>query len=180
MQQIAQIANCNPRLIYHYYENKERLYLAVLRHIYAEIRTLEDALHLDALPPGQALDQLVEFTFDFFESNTAFLSITRSENLLGGRFIAQLPEIQKTSEPLLGKIADVLQRGYTTGVFRDGIDPLQLYVSIVALSAHHINASHTMTATFGEDIASETWRQQRREHVVSIIKSAVALSVPPS
>lgn len=117
--------------------------------------------------------RLTETTFDFFENNTAFLSITRSENLLGGRFIAQMPEIQKMSAPFLDKISDVLKRGHVEGVFRPEIDALQLYVSIVALSAHHINASHTLSATFGTDVSRDDWRRDRRQHVLDMVKSAV-------
>lgn len=175
VHQIAQSAGCNARLIYHYFDNKERLYAAALRKIYSDIREREAELNLDALPPEQAVKQLTETTFDFFENNTAFLSITRSENLLGGRFISQMPEIQKMSAPFLDKISDALKRGHAEGVFRAGIDVLQLYVSIVALSAHHINASHTLSATFGRDISSVAWRQERRAHVVEMIQNAVAL-----
>ena len=173
VHQIAKNAGCNARLIYHYFDNKERLYEAALRSIYSDIREREVALHLDTLPPEQAIIRLTETTFDFFENNTAFLSITRGENLLGGRFITQMPEIQKMSAPFLDKISDVLKRGHAEGVFRAGIDALQLYVSIVALSAHHINASHTLSATFGRDVSGDDWRHDRRQHVLDMIKSAV-------
>jgi AcrR family transcriptional regulator len=173
VQEIAGSAGCNPRLIYHYYGNKGLLYQSVLRRIYAEIRSRENELRLEALPPVDAMDRLVEMTFDFFDQKRAFLLITRSENILGGRYIARLPEIQKMSAPLLDKIGEVLERGHQSGVFRDNVDPLQLYVSIVALSAHHINASHTLSATFGKDITDASWRQARRAHVVSLIRNAL-------
>lgn len=176
VHQIAKNAGCNTRLIYHYFDNKERLYMAALRQIYSDIRAQEEDLHLEALPPQEAITRLVETTFDFFEGNPAFLAITRSENLLGGRFIAQMPEIQKMSAPFLQKITDVLSRGRALGVFRQGVDPLQLYVSIVALSAHHINAGHTLSATFGTDLACRDWRQDRRRHVVEMIIHAVRTS----
>lgn len=173
VQIIARAAGCNARLIYHYFENKDRLYVAVLRHIYGEIREREAELQLEALPPDQAVRRLTELTFDFFEKNTNFLSIIRSENLLGGRFVAEMPEIQKMSQPFLDKITSVLDRGAGSGVFRSGIDPLQLYVSIVALSAHHINARHTLSATFGQDLASDRWRQERRRHIVDMVEKTV-------
>lgn len=176
VHQIAKNAGCNARLIYHYFDNKERLYAASLRKVYSDIREREAQLNLGSLPPEQAVMRLTEATFDFFENNTAFLSITRSENLLGGRFISQMPEIQKMSAPLLDKITDALKRGRAEGVFRSGIDALQLYISIVALSAHHINASHTLSATFGRDISSVTWRQERRAHVVEMIQNAITVS----
>lgn len=173
VHQIAKSAGCNARLIYHYFENKERLYAASLRKIYFDIREREAELNLDALPPEKAMTRLTETTFDFFENNTAFLSITRNENLLEGRFIRQEPEIQKMSQPFLEKIADVLRRGHESGVFRGGIDALQLYVSIVALSAHHINACHTLSATFGRDLSTEAWRRGRRQHVIEMVQAAV-------
>lgn len=178
VHQIAKQAGCNTRLIYHYFDNKERLYMAALRQIYSDIRTQEEALHLESLPAEEAFTRLIETTFDFFENNPAFLAITRSENLLGGRFIAQMPEIQKMSAPFLSKVSDVLSRGCTAGVFRPGIDPLQLYVSIVALSAHHINAGHTLSATFGTDLSCHEWRRERRTHVVETIIHAIRRSPP--
>jgi AcrR family transcriptional regulator len=175
VQQIARAAGCNPRLIYHYFGSKDDLYLAALRHIYAEIRTREGALNLDALPPEAAILRLAEFTFDFFDSNTAFVSITRSENLMKGRFVRQLPEIEELSNPLIDRIAEVLRQGAAEGSLRADVDPLQLYVSIVALSAHHINAAHTLSATFGTDFTTPEWRQTRRAHVLALVAAAVSM-----
>lgn len=174
IHKIARRAGCNPRLIYHYFGSKDDLYLAALRQIYAEIRDRETDLNLDALPPGMAIVRLAEFTFDFFDENGPFVSITRSENLLGGQFVRQIPEITDRSNPLIEKIADVLRRGVAQGVFRAGVDPLQLYVSIVALSAHHIYAAHTLSATFGTDVMAADWRAARREHVVKLVSAAVS------
>jgi AcrR family transcriptional regulator len=174
IQKIAQRAACNPRLIYHYFGSKDDLYLAALRHIYVEIRAREYDLKLDALPPREAIMRLAEFTFDFFDENGPFVTITRSENLLGGRFLRQITEITDISSPLIDKIAAVLDRGVAEGVFRAGVDPLQLYVSIVALSAHHINAAHTLSATFATDVTAADWRNERRSHVVKLVSLALS------
>ena len=176
IHKIAQRAACNPRLIYHYFGSKDDLYLAALRHIYAEIRARESNLNLEALPPREAIVRLAEFTFDFFDENGPFVTITRSENLLGGQFVRQIPEITDISNPLIDKIATVLQRGVAEGVFRAGVDPLQLYVSIVALSAHHINAGHTLSVTFGTDVMASDWRAVRRAHVIALVSSALSKS----
>ncbi|MFK7745901.1 MAG: TetR/AcrR family transcriptional regulator [Roseobacter sp.] len=175
VQKIAQSAACNPRLIYHYFGSKDGLYLAALRHIYAEIRAKETDLNLDALPPRAAIVRLAEFTFDFFDQNGPFVTITRSENLLGGQFVRKIPEISEISNPLIDKISAVLERGVADGVFRPGVDPLQLYVSIVALSAHHINAAHTLSATFGTDFLADDWRNARRAHVVTFVSAALSM-----
>lgn len=174
IHKIAQRAACNPRLIYHYFGSKDDLYLAALRQIYAEIRARESDLDLEALPPREAIVRLAEFTFDFFDENGPFVTITRSENLLGGQFLRQISEITDISNPLIDKIANVLQRGVAEGVFCAGVDPLQLYVSIVALSAHHINAAHTLSVTFGTDVMASDWRAARRTHVVTLVSSALS------
>lgn len=174
VQKIAQRAGCNPRLIYHYFGSKDDLYLAALRQIYAELRSRESALDLESLSPEEAILRLAELTYDFFNSNAAFVSITRSENLLHGRFVHQLAEVGDLSNPLIEKIDAVLMRGVKAGTIRPGIDAMQLYVSMVALSAHHINAAHTLSATFGTDLSSADWREARRAHVVGLIAAAVS------
>lgn len=174
VQKIAGRAGCNPRLIYHYFGSKDDLYLAALRRIYAEIRSREQELNLAALAPRDAILRLAEFTFDFFDSNAPFVSITRSENLLGGQFIRRLSEINQLSNPLIDKIAEVLRRGEAAGEIRPGIDAMQLYISIVALSAHHINAAHTLSATFGTDLTAAAWREARRAHVLALVGAAVS------
>ncbi len=174
IHKIARRAACNPRLIYHYFGSKDELYLAALRQIYADIRAKEAELNLDSLPPREAIVRLVIFTFDFFDQNGPFVAITRSENLLGGQFVRQIREITDNANPLIDKIAKVLERGSEEGVFRAGVDPLQLYVSIVALSAHHINAAHTLSATFGTDFTAADWRKARRSHVIALVSSALS------
>lgn len=173
VKSIAAGAACNPRLIYHYYGSKEDLYRAALREIYAEIRAREGDLSLEALPPEDAIVRLTEFTFDFFDTHPRFVSITLNENLMQGQFLRKLPEIHDLSKPLISKMADLLERGVQMGVFRAGTDPLQLYVSIVSLSAHHINAAHTLSATFGTDMTANDWRAARRSHVVAFVLFAL-------
>ena len=169
VEEIARAAACNARLIYHYYGSKEELYLAALERIYSQIRAEERGLRLERLPPAAAIRALVEFTFDFFDTNDVFGKITRNENLLAGRFISKTPAISEMSRPLIGKIGAVLERGYAEGAFTQRVDPLQLYVTIVAISAHHLNSAHTLSATFGENLADRDWRAARRAHAVSFV-----------
>ena len=178
VEKIAASAGCNPRLIYHYFGSKDDLYVAVLEHSYAEIRAREQRVDLDAADPVAAMRALVEVTFDFFEGDSTFVKITRNENLLGGQFIARTESIPKMSRPLLARIEAVLARGRDSGAFAHTADPLQLYVSIVALSAHHLNSAHTLSATFGTNLSDPAWRAERRAHAVRMVLRS--LGVPES
>lgn len=166
---IAKAAKCNPRMIYHYFGGKEPLYLAVLDSVYAGIRNREAALNLTDDDPVGSIRRLVAFTFDYFHDNREFLSITRNENMLGGKFIRRSRMIRSMSQPLTVSIGRLIDRGAEEGLFRHRPDPLQLYLSIVALSAHHLNNAETLSATFGADLSDRAWQSKRREHVITMV-----------
>jgi len=169
VERIVQDAGCNMRMLYHYYENKETLYLKVLEAVYSDIRAQESGLDLEALPAEEALIRLVRFTWDHFSENRLFIDITRNENLVGGRFIRSSKAIAKMSSPLILMIADTIKRGLKSGVFRHTADPLQLYISIVALCSHHLSNVHTLSAVFQTDLSDPKWLRDRRRHVEAMV-----------
>lgn len=169
VERITRAARCNPRMLYHYFGGKEQLYVAALDEVYAGIRAQERSLDLDSGAPEPAMRRLVGFTFDFFASNDVFLHMTRNENMLGGRYIQRSRMIRDMSQPLLDAIDRLVTRGHAEGAFSERVDPLQLYVSIVALSAHHLNNAATLSATFGADLGDPAWQAARREHAVAMV-----------
>lgn len=173
VDRITRAVGCNPRLLYHYFGSKEKLYVAVIEHIFADIRAQERDLELARLEPLAAMRRLVEFTYDFFDGNPLFVKMTRNENLLEGKFIAQTEAVRTSSQPLIDAISGIIARGLADGVFKHRYDALQIYITIVALSAHHLNNGHTLTAIFGVDLLSSAWRQERKAHTVAFVLNAV-------
>lgn len=171
IERIVADAAVNMRMLYHYYGNKQGLYLAVLESVYEEIRDKESQLKLDHLEPVEGIAALIDFTFSHFAQNSEFVQITLNENLQRGIHIAQSARIPEMSSSLIGQIRELLRRGGAAGLMRPRVDPLQLYISIVALCGHHVNNAHTLTASFGTDLTSDAWRAKRRQHVRDIILS---------
>jgi AcrR family transcriptional regulator len=169
VERIVREAGCNMRMLYHYFESKENLYIQVLEAVYRDIREKERALDLHASPPRDALRKLASFTWRHFMANRVFIDITRNENLEGGRFITQSAEIATMSSPLIALIAETLEKGRRSEDFRFVVDPLQLYISIVALSSHHLSNAHTLSATFKTDLTSPEWLEQRRLHMETMV-----------
>src|SRR5687768_14923791 len=65
IDEIAAATRTSKRMIYYYFGSKEGLYVAVLEEAYSRIRHIETELHLEDLPPEDALRKLVGFTFDY-------------------------------------------------------------------------------------------------------------------
>jgi len=171
VDKIARRAGANKRMIYHYFGGKEDLFLAVLERTYAAIRSAERELHLEDLDPVTGMRELVTFSFDYFERNPHFIKLLNNENLHGARHVKGSGGIREMHSPLVSMIADVLERGRKSGVFRADVDPVQLYISIAALGYFYFSNAATLSTIFGRDLVEREAVDQRRRHVVEMILS---------
>lgn len=169
MERIVRAAACNIRMAYHYFGDKERLYLTVLERVYEELRQRERALNFTHLEPVAGMRALVEFTFDHLAAHPEFISLVRNENLLGGRMLKKSGRVAEQTTPLVGMLRDTLARGEEGGLFRNGVDPLQLYISILSLSLTHISNRYTLSIIFEKDLSDPVWLAERRKHAVDVI-----------
>jgi len=177
---IAQRSGANMRMLYHYYGSKEGLYLFVLEHVYEDLRLKEQALKLSDLEPFEAMMKLFDFTFSHFATNPHVISLWTGENLQKGQYLSQSLRAATISSPLLDAIHETLQRGEREKVFRSGIDPLQLYVSMVALSYFHLSNAYTLSAIFRTNLHSEKWKADRRRHAQNMVGAYLrAETLPP-
>ena len=169
VDEIARRAGANKRMLYHYFGNKEDLFLAVLERAYAKIRQHESELNLKALDPVQGMSRLVGFTFSYFVENPYWISLLNSENLHRARHLKKSAEIRKMHSPLLDLIEDLLDRGQNAGVFRSGVDPVQLYISVAALAYFYFSNHNTLATVFGRDLLTDAALEERRQHVTDVI-----------
>ena len=124
IDEIAKRAGANKRLIYHYFGNKDALYLAVLESVYAGIRTAEAELNLTNRDPVEALGELTRFTWRYFLAHPEFLSLLATENVNKGAALGGSARIRALNSPLIAKIGSLLDQGVAEGKFRRGVDPL--------------------------------------------------------
>ena len=85
MDAIAARTHTTRALINYYFGGKERIYLAVLEHVYGEIRQAEDRLDLDHLSPVDAIRRIVEFTYTYYLEHEGFVRLVVAENQAEGR-----------------------------------------------------------------------------------------------
>ncbi len=179
VDRIAQRARANKRMLYYYYGGKERLFLAVLEAAYARIRGEEQKLDLTAKPPVEGMRELVTFTWRHFLAHPEFISLLNTENLHRAKHLKRSTRIRSLHSPLVATISDLLARGVGAGVFRAGIDPVQLYVSIAALGYFYLSNAYTLSTIFGRDLGATEAKDERIAHVVDLVLGALAPASKP-
>ena len=173
VDEIARRAHANKRMIYHYFGNKEGLYLAALERVYEELRGTENTLDLAHLAPTAAIQRLVEFTFDYSRGHPELISLINNENLHRARYLRKSKKVRELHSPFVKLLDDILRRGVAEGVFRAGVDPVDLYVTIAAVGYFYLSNNRTLSTIFGRDLSSAAACRSRKRHNVEFILNAI-------
>jgi len=159
---ICKAAQANPRMIYHYFSDKDGLYVTVLEQVLGELRNAELKLAVDHVPPMQGMIELFDFIHDHFGRHPELIHLLTGENLMRARFLRRSVKAPIVASPLIDLLAELLHRGEREGAFRSGIDPLRLYVKMVALSYFHRSNAYTLSILFRTDLLRADWQAEYR------------------
>jgi AcrR family transcriptional regulator len=154
VDEIAVRSKSNKRMIYHYFGSKELLFTAVLEAAYLGIRSAEQTLHLTELEPEDAIVKLVRFTWKYYLDHPEFLTLVNSENLHRAKHLKTSEVIRSASGKFVQLVKAILDRGVAKGVFRKGIDPVQLNITIAAIGYYYLNNRFTGSIVFERDLMS--------------------------
>ncbi|VVE21821.1 TetR family transcriptional regulator [Pandoraea aquatica] len=156
---IARRADINERMLYYYFGNKDQLYLAVLEEVYGEFNRAEHALKLDLLAPLDAVAELAHFVWNYYADHPELIQLINNENLHEAKSMRQSTEIRQQVSPIVELLAQTLQRGQASGEIRQGVDPVDLYVTISAMGYYVMSNRHTLSIVMGRDVMSEESRK---------------------
>jgi len=148
---IAARAKSNKRMIYHYFGSKEGLFSAVLESAYLDIRSAEQRLKLEELSPAEAMARLVQFNWNYYLVHPEFLTLVNSENLHRARHLKTSEAIRQSSGQLVAMVGRILERGVKAGVFRPGVDPVQLNITIAAIGYYYFTNRFTGAIVYERD-----------------------------
>ena len=177
IDEISEATQTSKRMIYYYFGDKEGLYVAVLEEAYRRVRALEHDLHLEDLPAREALAKLVRFTLQFHWANPDFVRLVMTENIHTGRYLALSSTIQQLNTPAIDNVRALYTRGVAEGVFREGLDPVDLHMSISALSFYNVSNRYTFSFIFKHDISQPKAWGERADAVTDMVLRFVCKNV---
>jgi len=162
-------------MLYHYFGDKTGLYVAVLEATYASIRSAERDLDLSHKEPEEALSELSRFTWHYFLEHPEFISLLNTENLHRAEHLRGSQKVMEMHSHFVTELAGVLKRGAEMGIFRPGLDPVTVYLTIAALGYFYLSNRHTLSAIFDRDLTGGKQLSEWEDHIVKTVLASVRL-----
>lgn len=175
VDEIARRAGINKRMLYHYFGNKDDLFQAVLEEIYDTICFSGQSLDFDTMSPRDGLIALVDFVWDYYLENPESIALLNTENLHDARHLRNSERARDMHPPFESAIDNLIRRGVAEKTFRPGVDPIDLYVTIVSLVYYYLSNSATLSVAFARDLKGPAELKRWREHVRSVIARFVLI-----
>ena len=171
IDEIAERTNSSKRMIYYYFGSKEGLYRAVLERAYTAVREVDADNRRDDLDPDAALRDVVGVTFDYHNQHPEFVRLVMNENILRGAHVGEGPGIRERNRKVIDQLRAILARGVASGHFREGVDPVELHMTISALCFYNVSNRYTFSFGFERDMSSPKALARRRMSVIDVIES---------
>ncbi|WP_346432607.1 TetR/AcrR family transcriptional regulator [Pseudohoeflea coraliihabitans] len=168
---IVQRARISKNLLYHHFRSKEELYIRVLERTYEILRRRQGDVPLAGLDPIRAMTLLCENTFQTFVDEPDVIVMLNTENLHRGKHIAKSPIIRSLYDRLSEVLRGILKDGEEQGVFRRGVDPVELYISMSGLGYFYLSNQHTLSMLFNRSLIDPENLARRKAHIVDVILS---------
>lgn len=168
VDEIAEIAEVNKRMIYAHYGSKENLYIAVIDELYSRMSEEESELLNRDTGSVEAVNMVIEHYFDFLIKNPGFVKIVMWENLNEASYFnkSSARYMKTTAMELLG---EKIRQGIESGVFREDIDVKETVMTINMMCFSSFSNIHTMAQLMQVDFNEQKEQKRRCEHVKEFV-----------
>ncbi len=168
---IADRAGLNKRMIYHYFGSKEGLWNAVLLHQYekASLPELDLPQNIDLV---DMVEILVEKYYRFLAADPKFVRLLMFENLRRGKSITAIP-VAETKLPVLQSLTGALKKIETNRSRGDLLLADHLLIDCIALCFFFFSNQSTLSAALGVELSGQAQMELRIRHVKSLLRRAL-------
>lgn len=169
MSNIVSKAGCSKQLVYHHFGSKEKLFISVLEYAWESIRVAEGSVVLDGLNCIDAINKLIEFTWNYYLENLWFLKLVNSENQYKASHLKKSKRFDEINKNHLNLMSSIIVKGKCEGIIKQNIDPIQLNINITALSSYYLINQHTLALVYKKDLSSMNELDERLKVIKDII-----------
>jgi len=171
---IANEANINKRMLYEYFGNKEELYRAVLVEVYSRLSKQEMILLSEDMCCIDAMKKIINLYFDFLKDNPAYVNLILWENLNKGEYIKDI-DFSDIKDPVFNLFRKVINKGKEDSVFRSDIDTEQVILSLLTYSFSYFSNRYTLSKLLGRKLDTEESIKKRVETVTEMFISYLCI-----
>lgn len=157
------------RKIYYYFGSKDELYRAVLERAYRRVRESEDQVDIVSGSAADALRRLIEHDVRYHARHPELVRLVMNENIHHAEHLKQIEGVTTGNRRVIDLVARILARGEAEGVFRPGIDAVELHMNMTALAFYNVSNQFTFAHNFGVDMTSPAAVERRARQVSDII-----------
>src|SRR5215831_20102349 len=171
---IAREAHVNKALLYYYFEDKEKLYDAVLDNAFSGLKNTVFQVLDSALPPREKICAYAAAYFDFIASNQLYPRLMQREMMRARE--GQSHHIDKIIknyiQPIFLKVSEVMKQGIADGEFRP-VNPVHFVPSMVAMIVFYFSSAPMMQKIVGFNPLTPERIAERRAAVIDFISAAL-------
>ncbi len=169
IEAIAGNAGVNKQALYYHFGSKEKLYQATLEYGYESLRILDKEAISGTSGPAERMRALVGYFFDTMAGNRPVVWLVSEENRLRGRNLPLSPRIRNFTANFVSLIREIYDEGVEQKIFRPGIDPEQLWITIVSVSYLYFGNIYTLSYIINKNLDDPKMLKARRDHIVDIV-----------
>jgi AcrR family transcriptional regulator len=159
VDEIVAAAGCNTRMLYHYFGDKEGLYVAVLHAVYQRLETVEmKPLPADATTADK-IRAMIDRYFHFLASNPAFVNLLLWENLNEGRLLRKHSHLLSKA-PVIEWLRDILEEGRARGEIQTDADVRHLLILMIGMCLVYFSNRHTLRQGMELDLMRPSVRRE--------------------
>lgn len=162
------------RKIYYYFGGKDELYRAVLERAYRRVRSSESGVDVTSGTAAEALRRLIEHDVRYHSEHPELVRLVMNENIHRADHLRQIDGLRDNNHQVIDLLGAIVARGEAEGLFRSGIDPVELHMNMTALAFYNVSNQFTFSHNFGIDMTSPDAIERRAGQVADIILAWVA------
>jgi len=173
VDEIANKANINKRMIYEYFGNKEELYKAVLSDSYSKLSRAELVLLSKDAPVTESIKQIVKLYFEFLKTNPSYVNLIMWENLNKGKYIEGI-DLSSIKDPVFEILKSILKKGKKEKVFKNELDEEQLILSLLTFTFSYFSNRYTLSKLLDIKLEDDENIARRIEYVTDMFLAYIS------